>query len=117
MPSRTSEIAALEGRRQTLIQALKIVRNEEDEDQLRELHQQWLTAGREMSEKLFSTVPEPVHEQEETRYDGGFGRDEGAGGAAGDAVVKDWTIGTMLEALSVDPTLFGWNAELEDWQD
>jgi hypothetical protein len=133
-PSRASEITALEVRKQVLTQALKIMNNQADEERLSQLHLQWLAAGREISEKLFTVVPEPTedgHGQEGTSNNGSYYQDppkvnprmdedevQVADTSADEPKVKkDWNVGSMLDMFGVDPALFGWNEELEDWQD
>ena len=118
-----------------LTQAIKIINNQEEETRLTQLREQWLAAGREISEKLFSVIPEPANDSESQAQGGqtyqGYYQDDrlpipllADGEAPADAdphdtapKQKDWTIGSMLEMLSVDPDLFGWNEENEDWQE
>jgi hypothetical protein len=125
----------LESKKQMLTQALKIMNNQDDEARLTQLREQWLAAGREISEKLFSVLPEPTNDTDSQAkgaeiYQGYFHDDRLPGPPLADEDVqaeavarettptqKDWTIGSMLEMLSVDPQLFGWNEENEDWQD
>lgn len=123
-PSRQNQISALESKRQVLTQALRILQEPSEEVKLTELREQWLAVGREISEKLFSVIPEPTHD--DLWQDEGSDKVLGTSGRAGDMRVteqsqsrplEDWTIGTMLRGLSVDPCLFGWDSEDEDWQD
>jgi len=134
-PSRSAEINALESKKQMLIQAIKIINHQEEEARLTQLREQWLAAGREISEKLFSVIPEPANDSEPQAqggqtYQGCYQDDRpavppildeearvDAGPQETAPEQKDWTIGSMLEMLSVDPDLFGWNEENEDWQE
>jgi hypothetical protein len=122
----------LEVRKQVLTQALKIMNNQADEERLSQLHLQWLAAGREISEKLFTVVPEPTGDgQGDITNNGSYYQDppkvnprmdeddEQAADTSTDEpkVKKDWNVGSMLDMFGVDSALFGWNEDTEDWQD
>lgn len=105
--------------------------NQADEERLSQLHQQWLAAGREITEKLFTVVPEPTEENSGLTITNSFYQDdpkptirpedeearEVDNGADEPKTKKDWNMGSMLDMFGIDPTLFGWNEDQEDWQD
>jgi len=119
----------LEVRKQVLNQALKIIHNQEDEERLSQLHEQWLAAGREITEKLFSVVPEPTEQNPGHANSNSYYQEvsipvprseeaenrEGESAVNGPKVTKEWNMGSMLDMFGIDAALFGWIEEQEDW--
>ncbi len=124
----TAEIAALEREVRILKQAVNLVRKREEDNRLAELVIQWREAGRIIVERLFSLVPQPEKGAEAKPYDewdGGAGdidkaaHDEAARTGLDEQAetqAQEWTMGSMMLSLRVDPGLLGWSSEAGDWE-
>ena len=117
-----TDISALEKRKHTLQQAIKIHNAPEEEVRLRHLISQWRDAGREVTELLFDVIakPEPSVAEEAVYLDeastGSVDLDHRLRTEKKEESAVDWNYGTMLRTLQVDPHLLGWDEEAEDWR-
>ena len=134
-------IQALQGKVQTLKQAIKIKRSERGEDEeaaLARLTEKWTTAGREVAWALWEYVRD-LDPGTAPQKGGGWFTDEDAGQKRGwdeaeyigaraesgmdgqeeeeEAPIVQHTLGVMLRRLGIDPATLGWDEEEGDFVD